>query len=177
MLMWSLDDNIFYFCMIWMQLPTMAIGTVMIANNTSVIQDEVLAHRLGLIPLKVDPRLFEYKSGLFLIFSFTWIPPKPFHFILLKLFIVYRLHNHCFLLLTLLFFLQILPWRLDHFLFPVIHVFIMCTVYKYVYIIYYLTIAFWTSIVMNNFFYLCRKWCTQWKEHNCFQSPRSLWES
>lgn len=42
----------------------MAIEKVLIANNTSVIQDEVLAHRLGLIPLNVDPRLFEYQSGL-----------------------------------------------------------------------------------------------------------------
>lgn len=45
------------------QLPTMAIEKVLIANNTSVVQDEVLAHRLGLIPLNVDPRLFEYMSG------------------------------------------------------------------------------------------------------------------
>eukprot|EP00252_Welwitschia_mirabilis_P010863 TRINITY_DN2446_c0_g1_i1.p1 TRINITY_DN2446_c0_g1~~TRINITY_DN2446_c0_g1_i1.p1 ORF type:complete len:372 (-),score=71.85 TRINITY_DN2446_c0_g1_i1:77-1192(-) len=44
------------------EVPTMAIEKVLIANNTSVIQDEVLAHRLGLIPVKVDPRLFEYKS-------------------------------------------------------------------------------------------------------------------
>ncbi|GER32460.1 DNA-directed RNA polymerase family protein [Striga asiatica] len=44
------------------ELPTMAIEKVLVANNTSVIQDEVLAHRLGLIPLKVDPRLFNYKS-------------------------------------------------------------------------------------------------------------------
>ncbi|CAA0815398.1 RNA polymerase I subunit 43 [Striga hermonthica] len=44
------------------ELPTMAIENVLVANNTSVIQDEVLAHRLGLIPLKVDPRLFNYKS-------------------------------------------------------------------------------------------------------------------
>jgi DNA-directed RNA polymerase I and III subunit RPAC1 len=43
-----------------MQVPTMAIEKVLIANNTSVIQDEVLAHRLGLIPISVDPRLFEY---------------------------------------------------------------------------------------------------------------------
>lgn len=42
----------------------MAIEKVLIANNTSVIQDEVLAHRLGMIPLNVDPRLFEYMSGI-----------------------------------------------------------------------------------------------------------------
>lgn len=40
----------------------MAIEKVHIYNNTSIIQDEVLAHRLGLIPIKADPRLFEYKS-------------------------------------------------------------------------------------------------------------------
>ncbi|CAG9789355.1 unnamed protein product [Diatraea saccharalis] len=43
------------------EVPSMAIEKVMIKNNTSIIQDEVLAHRLGLIPLKADPRLFEYK--------------------------------------------------------------------------------------------------------------------
>jgi DNA-directed RNA polymerase I and III subunit RPAC1 len=32
------------------EIPTLAIETVFIHNNTSVIQDEVLAHRLGLIP-------------------------------------------------------------------------------------------------------------------------------
>ncbi|KAF7145311.1 hypothetical protein RHSIM_Rhsim04G0011300 [Rhododendron simsii] len=46
------------------ELPTMAIEKVLIANNTSVIQDEVLAHRLGLIPIKVDPRLFDYMSEI-----------------------------------------------------------------------------------------------------------------
>ena len=45
------------------KIPTMAIEKVFIANNTSLIQDEVLAHRLGLVPIKADPRLFEYKSG------------------------------------------------------------------------------------------------------------------
>lgn len=40
-------------------VPSMAIEKVYVQNNTSVIQDEVLAHRLGLIPLKADPRLFE----------------------------------------------------------------------------------------------------------------------
>lgn len=44
------------------EVPTMAIEKVLVANNTSVIADEVLAHRLGLIPIKADPRLFDYQS-------------------------------------------------------------------------------------------------------------------
>ncbi len=44
------------------EIPTMAIEHVWIHNNTSIIQDEVLAHRLGLIPIKVDPRKFEFKK-------------------------------------------------------------------------------------------------------------------
>ncbi|KNA08964.1 hypothetical protein SOVF_157970 [Spinacia oleracea] len=44
------------------EVPTMAFEKVFIAKNTSVVQDEVLAHRLGLIPLRVDPRMFSYKS-------------------------------------------------------------------------------------------------------------------
>lgn len=41
----------------------MAIEKVFIVNNTSIVQDEVLAHRLGMVPLRVDPRNFEYRTG------------------------------------------------------------------------------------------------------------------
>lgn len=37
------------------EVPSVAAETVYVFNNTSVIQDEVLSHRIGLIPLKVDP--------------------------------------------------------------------------------------------------------------------------
>lgn len=37
------------------EVPSVAAETVYIFNNTSVIQDEVLSHRIGLIPLNVDP--------------------------------------------------------------------------------------------------------------------------
>ena len=33
-------------------VPSMAIEKVYMYNNTSIIQDEVLSHRLGLIPLR-----------------------------------------------------------------------------------------------------------------------------
>jgi len=42
------------------EIPTMAIEKVHIHTNTSMIKDEILAHRLGLIPLKADASLFEY---------------------------------------------------------------------------------------------------------------------
>ncbi|KAM4693628.1 DNA-directed RNA polymerases I and III subunit RPAC1 [Discoglossus pictus] len=45
------------------EVPTMAVEKVLVYNNTSIIQDEILAHRLGLIPICVDPRLFEYRSA------------------------------------------------------------------------------------------------------------------
>lgn len=40
------------------EVPSMAIEKVFVNNNTSIIQDEVLAHRLGLVPIKADPRKF-----------------------------------------------------------------------------------------------------------------------
>ncbi|TRY85029.1 hypothetical protein DNTS_026935 [Danionella cerebrum] len=44
------------------EVPTMAIEKVFIYNNTSIVQDEILAHRLGLVPIKADPRLFEFRN-------------------------------------------------------------------------------------------------------------------
>lgn len=41
----------------------MAVEKVFIYNNTSIVQDEILAHRLGLVPIKADPRLFEYRNA------------------------------------------------------------------------------------------------------------------
>ncbi|EEB06402.1 DNA-directed RNA polymerase I and III subunit Rpc40 [Schizosaccharomyces japonicus yFS275] len=42
------------------EIPTLAIEFVYIINNTSILQDEVLSHRLGLIPLKADPDMFKW---------------------------------------------------------------------------------------------------------------------
>jgi len=46
------------------EVPTMAVEEVFIYNNTSVMQDEVLAHRIGLLPINVDPRLDYYNIFL-----------------------------------------------------------------------------------------------------------------
>lgn len=42
------------------EVPTMAINEVVVLNNTSPIYDEVLAHRLSLIPLKTDLDRFNF---------------------------------------------------------------------------------------------------------------------
>lgn len=44
------------------EVPTMAIHRVSFFQNTSIIPDEVLAHRLGLIPIKANPKLFQFKE-------------------------------------------------------------------------------------------------------------------
>lgn len=46
-----------------LQVPTVAVEDVYIWNNTSLIQDEVLSQRLGLVPLRIDPAKIEYKLG------------------------------------------------------------------------------------------------------------------
>lgn len=45
------------------EVPTMAIEKVFMLNNTSMIQDEMLCHRLGLIPIRADPRFFKERSA------------------------------------------------------------------------------------------------------------------
>ncbi|KAK5172174.1 DNA-directed RNA polymerase core subunit rpc40 [Saxophila tyrrhenica] len=52
------------------EIPTLAIEEVFMFNNTSIIQDEVLAHRLGLIPLTGG------EKGLKWLRSFRKPPPK-----------------------------------------------------------------------------------------------------
>ncbi|CDK29286.1 unnamed protein product [Kuraishia capsulata CBS 1993] len=42
------------------EVPSVAAEHVYVYNNTSVVQDEVLAHRIGMIPLKVDPELLSW---------------------------------------------------------------------------------------------------------------------
>jgi DNA-directed RNA polymerase I and III subunit RPAC1 len=49
------------FCI--MQVPTIAVEHVWIAINSSIIQDEVLAHRIGLVPIRADPSKLEYVVG------------------------------------------------------------------------------------------------------------------
>ena len=41
------------------EIPTVALEHIYMWNNTSLIHDEVLAHRLGLVPINVDARLFD----------------------------------------------------------------------------------------------------------------------
>ncbi|KAI6046477.1 DNA-directed RNA polymerase [Pisolithus marmoratus] len=45
------------------EVPTVCIERVYVHNNTSIIVDEVFAHRLGLVPLYVDPAFMEYLDG------------------------------------------------------------------------------------------------------------------
>lgn len=45
------------------EIPTIAIENVWIFQNTSVMPDEMIAQRLGLVPLNIDPDLFEYFDG------------------------------------------------------------------------------------------------------------------
>lgn len=44
-------------------VPTMAVERVFVRNNTSLVQDEVLAHRLGMLPIRADARAFAFPAA------------------------------------------------------------------------------------------------------------------
>ena len=44
------------------RIPTLAIEWIDLIKNDSVLWDEVIANRLGLIPLKFDPKLYNFKD-------------------------------------------------------------------------------------------------------------------
>ena len=44
------------------EIPTMAFHKVLLYQNTSVLPDELLVHRLGLMPIKADSELFESRK-------------------------------------------------------------------------------------------------------------------
>ncbi|KAI0048626.1 hypothetical protein FA95DRAFT_1025744 [Auriscalpium vulgare] len=45
------------------EVPAVAVEYVYVWNNTSVMVDEVFSHRLGLLPLNIDPALMEMKAS------------------------------------------------------------------------------------------------------------------
>ena len=45
------------------EIPTIAIEKVLVYQNTSILADEVLVHRLGLIPLLAKPELLVWKHN------------------------------------------------------------------------------------------------------------------
>ncbi len=47
---------------IMQEVPSMAIDSILVLENNSVLHDEVLAHRLGMIPLISDKALEKYES-------------------------------------------------------------------------------------------------------------------
>ena len=44
------------------EVPSLAIEKVFIYSNTGVMHDEVLSHRLGLIPILADPDEYQYRT-------------------------------------------------------------------------------------------------------------------
>ncbi len=44
------------------EVPTLAIEEVDFKTNNSILYDEIVAHRLGLVPLKTDPKLADEKT-------------------------------------------------------------------------------------------------------------------
>jgi len=55
------------------EVPTVCIEHVYVFNNTSIVQDEVLAHRIGLVPLNIDPALMSMRES-----EFSLLPRQSF---------------------------------------------------------------------------------------------------
>ena len=58
----------------------MAIENAFVYTNTSVLPDEILCHRIGLVPINADPRQFQLmeKEGGLLLASASAVP-VPVH--------------------------------------------------------------------------------------------------
>ena len=59
------------------KVPTVCIENVYLWNNTSVVADEILSHRVGLIPLNVDPDLILMKESMYKILTSPFSPLNP----------------------------------------------------------------------------------------------------
>lgn len=59
----------------WGKVPTVCIESVYVFNNTSVIVDEILSQRIGMVPLNVDPALVDMKECM----CSTTPPPLSLH--------------------------------------------------------------------------------------------------
>ncbi len=44
------------------EIPVLAIDSIEVSENTSILFDEIIAHRLGLLPLSFDPKKFNFTS-------------------------------------------------------------------------------------------------------------------
>ena len=53
------------------KVPTVCIEHVYVWDNTSVVDDEIMSQRLGLIPLNVDPDLILMKESTYKILTFS----------------------------------------------------------------------------------------------------------
>ncbi len=56
------------------EVPAMAIDEIVVIENSSLLHDEILAHRMGLIPLKTDLDSYNLPEECFASSSFSLSP-------------------------------------------------------------------------------------------------------